>query len=181
MFQKFREHLSAVGGFITRSDCTEICTQNENRTGISYTCTLREWSNGWTSGNLPLHSINCNVVRYNCLSKEAHMDPLRHNVITPENIHAAFELRPDHEAREILAQACVMPYMLSRTWDYAFRFNKELDSVDGFCSALLKELASSQSDQYQLCNPLTREHILWPLGRSLDCGGGNNGWGGANN
>ena len=181
MFQKFREHLSAVAGFHTGSDCTEKCTQNENRAGVSCTCAQREWGGGWASSNPPSHSINCNIVRHNCLSPETHMDPLRHDMITSENIHVAFELRPDHEARQIIAQACVIPYMLSSTLNYAFRFNKELDSVDGFCSALLKALASSQSGQSQLFNPLTMEHTSWPLRRAFDCGGGNNGWGGANN
>lgn len=83
---------------------------------------------------------------------------LRDGFITSEHIHAAFELRPGPEVRNILAQACVTSYMLSDSMEFEFKFTDELETISGFCQALLKEVAQAMASTLannNMFDPLT--------------------------
>lgn len=88
------------------------------------------------------HSADCDSMKVHNVPT-IDCDPLREEVFAAEHLIAAFELRPGHVVRDIFARACVVPYVLSNAQEdtYNFRFDYELDNMDGFCRLLLKEVS----------------------------------------
>ncbi|KAG4442304.1 hypothetical protein IFR05_002228 [Cadophora sp. M221] len=156
---KFREHLNSVRGWHNRSDCTNKCGLGYDENGATLSCTC-----GRARGVSPPvpHNAYCDAVYSNCPSKQNHIDILRDGIVTSEHIHAAFELRPNHEVCKILSQACVTSYLLSNTMDFEFRFTKELETVDGFCQALLKEVSRTVVKNSKILDPLSKIEGKWP-------------------
>jgi hypothetical protein len=74
-------------------------------------------------------------------------DPLRDNVLKSQHLHAAFELPPGHDARTIIVEACVTSYLLSSPDEWRppppFKFQQELDTIEGFSSELLQAVRKS--------------------------------------
>ncbi|KAH7417256.1 hypothetical protein BKA64DRAFT_636629 [Cadophora sp. MPI-SDFR-AT-0126] len=148
MFQKFRKCILAADANLKSAICS--CSWNLNHSGTDFA--------------MP-HSADCNTVYANCSSKQSHMDILWGGTITSKHIQTAFELNPDHEVRKILAQACVNSYMLSVSMNFKFRFMKELETVGGFCQALLKEVAGTTAKNSKILDPLNGStETTWPPG-----------------
>ncbi|PVH88242.1 hypothetical protein DL98DRAFT_628101 [Cadophora sp. DSE1049] len=165
MFQKFRNHLQGPRSWRARSDCTQECilAANANLKGETCSCSSN-WNRSANGVALP-HSADCDMVYANCTSKQSHIDILRGDIITSKHIQTAFELSPDHEVRKILAQACVTSYILSGSMNFQFRFMKELETVDGFCQALLREVAGTIAKNSKILDPLNGStEIAWPPG-----------------
>ncbi|KAL2064768.1 hypothetical protein VTL71DRAFT_3907 [Oculimacula yallundae] len=163
--EKFRKHLQSIATPNcwfppSPSDCDDACRLHAGQTDSwSSCCTCRSGCNNQIQG----HDVHCRVVYYGCSSKETHIDPLRCGIIDPEHIHTAFELSSGHGARKVIAQACVTSYLLSGSLDFEFRFAAELTTVDGFCRAILDEVAGILVKDSKMIDPLRGTPIgSWP-------------------
>lgn len=128
--------------------------------GIHGPCTCGAENRGWMAA----HKATCELIYIDCSKKSAHLDSLRDNTITAEHLQAAFELQSGHEARKILVQACVSSYVLSVQLNFEFKFEKELDSLDGFGKLLLHEVAkmTAAGSHGSIKDPLTGEDVRLP-------------------
>ncbi|KAH7364290.1 hypothetical protein BKA65DRAFT_134120 [Rhexocercosporidium sp. MPI-PUGE-AT-0058] len=151
----FKQHLCHTRLLLERqSNCGQECATNGNQADAI--CSCRRDSSWIATGR---HAITCDIVQANCVSKEAHIDLLRDGVITSEHIQSAFELLPDHVARQTLVRACVAPYIMSCTMSYKFKFSKELETVEDYCQSLLKEVALTRTLNNVFTDPLTKSAL----------------------
>jgi hypothetical protein len=76
-----------------------------------------------------------------CVDNNINQDPLRDNSITSEHLRMVFDLPAGHEARSILVNACVIPFLftgpLQRGLTSTFKFEAELATIEGFSKELL--------------------------------------------
>jgi hypothetical protein len=100
---------------------------------------------------------------------DRHIDPINSGVLTRQHIITAFTLPPAHEVRKLIAEACVVAFLLSfpEDPDKPFKFNKELDTVDGFSKEVLRAVGSSvqttrEYGAYRVrpVNPITSKKIV---------------------
>lgn len=165
MLKKFRDHLTSPRCWRKRSDCTEDCASNPNDAAARCSCGNggddRIADGGWGSYPRGFHQTHCDIVYRNCSLKTSHIDPLRDGTITSEHIYTAFELRPGNEARQMLVQACVTSYVLSASFKFNFKFEEELEVIDGFSQDLLREVAQAIENTDSLRDPI--QHPIYGM------------------
>jgi hypothetical protein len=118
---------------------------------------------GWQNGSSLTYCVDDSITD---------PDPLRDNVIKSQHLRTAFDLPSGHDARAMLVDACVASYVLKGglqgNWGpvSTFRFQRELDTIDGFAVELLQAVQKSiritpiqGGHTAVIIDPLTGKHL----------------------
>ena len=145
-FLKLADKLDLLGSLCTVTDSLRnILIASRSRLQTRTSC-QRTWG-PWTPCRGHPEAWQHGAPLTYCVDNSIDLDPLRDNAITAQHIRTAFELPSGHEARSIIVNACVSSYLLTGSagsgWGPPFKFQNEVDSIEGFSTELLEAVRKS--------------------------------------